>query len=187
MAELGYVGFAIDMYGNNTRGTNPEENGALMTPLVDDRVALLSRVQAALEATKAHTEVNADKISMIGFCFGGMCALDLARSGAAIKAAISFHGLFQPNGLEAKQISARVLALHGYDDPMVSPEATIALAEEMKKAGCDWQIHAYGGVGHAFTNPDAHAPENGMKFDATAKRRAWTAAKQLLVESFAEA
>jgi dienelactone hydrolase len=186
MAELGYVGFAFDMYGHNKRGNSPEENGALMTPFVEDRAKLLSRVQAAFEAVKAHSEVEASKVSILGFCFGGMCALDLARSGADIKAAISFHGLFKPNGMAPQKITARILALHGYDDPLADPASMMALADELTAAECDWQIHAYGKVGHSFTNPSADAPDMGMKFDATAKRRAWAAAKQLLVESFAE-
>lgn len=187
LAELGYVGFALDVYGDNKTGTSVEENSALMPPLVENRAALLSRLEAGLQAAKAHSQIDAKKVAMIGFCFGGLCALDLARSGADICAAVSFHGILAPNGLEAKPIKASVLVLHGYSDPLAPPEDVTALGSELTQAGCDWQIHAFGHVMHAFTDRQANAADMGMMFNAKAKQRSWAATKQLLLESFASA
>ncbi|MFC7291876.1 dienelactone hydrolase family protein [Hirschia litorea] len=185
LAKLGYVGFAIDVYGEGKTGSNADENRALMNPFVEDREKLRTRLLATIEATKTFEEVDESQIAIIGFCFGGLCALDAARSGADLKAAISFHGLFDGNGLPENKIKASVLALHGYDDPMATPDSIIALGDELKRAECDWQIHAYGGTMHSFMNPDANAPENGTQYNSVADKRAWAAATQLLSDVFA--
>ena len=113
-----------------------------------------------------------DQIVVAGYCFGGQCALDLARSGADIAAAVSFHGLFDPPGLPPQKISAKVVAFHGWDDPMVPPEKVVALGKELTEAGCDWQIHAYGHVGHGFTNPHASDASDRRSRLQRARRRA---------------
>ncbi len=184
MAAQGYVGFAIDVYGGGQRGASPEENQALMMPFVNDRKSLLKRLKAAYKAAQKLEQVDENSIAMMGFCFGGLCTLDLARSGIDLKVAISFHGLFSGNGLPAKKIKASVLALHGWDDPMVPPSDVTALGEELTKAKCDWQIHAYGGTKHAFMVPEANDPKNGVQYSETAHRRAWAVALDLLAEKF---
>ncbi len=184
MAAQGYVGFAIDVYGEGQSGENTAENEALMMPFINDRKMLQTRLKAAYKAAQGFEQVDEDAIAMMGFCFGGLCALDLARSGIDLKAAISFHGLFAGNGLPAKKIKASVLALHGYDDPMVPPAHVTALADELTAAKCDWQIHAYGGTRHAFMVPDANDPKNGVQYNEAAERRAWAAAIDLLTEKF---
>lgn len=184
IAELGYVGFAIDVYGEGKTGSNADENGALMNPFVEDREKLKTRLLATIEAAKNFEEVDGDQIAIIGFCFGGLCALDAARSGADLKAAISFHGLIMPTGLAENKITASVLALHGYDDPMAKPKTVLALGDELTRAGCDWQIHAYGGTLHSFMNPDANAPENGTAYSPVAEKRAWSNTVQLLEDVF---
>ena len=184
MAAQGYVGFAIDVYGDGTQGGEPSENEALMMPFINDRKMLLKRLKAAYKAAQGFEQVDADNIAMMGYCFGGLCALDLARSGVDLKAAISFHGLFNGNGLPAKKIKASVLALHGWDDPMVPLAAVTALGEELTAAKCDWQIHAYGGTKHAFMVPEANDPKNGVQYNATAEKRAWAAALDLLGAKF---
>jgi len=184
MAAQGYVGFAIDVYGDGQQGGDPAKNEALMMPFVNDRKMLLKRLRAALKAAQGLEQVDADNIAMMGYCFGGLCALDLARSGVDLKAAISFHGLFNSNDLPPKKIKASVLALHGWDDPMVPPTAVTQLGEELTKAGCDWQIHAYGGTKHAFMVPDANDPKNGIQYNETAEKRAWAASLDLLAEKF---
>ena len=184
MAALGYVGFAIDVYGDGKTGSGPEENETLMMPFVNDRKMLQKRLKAAYKAAQNFEQVDENNIAMMGFCFGGLCTLDLARSGVDLKAAISFHGLFNPSGLPAKKIKASVLALHGWDDPMVPPEMVTALGAELTKAGCDWQIHAYGKTKHAFMVPDANDPKNGIQYHAAAERRAWAVATDLLAEKF---
>lgn len=184
MAAQGYVGFAIDVYGDGQQGGDTAKNEALMMPFVNDRKMLLKRLKAALKAAQNLEQVDGDNIAMMGYCFGGLCTLDLARSGADLKAAISFHGLFNGNDLPAKKIKSSVLALHGWDDPMVRPDMVTALGEELSKAKCDWQIHAYGGTKHAFMVPEANDPKNGVEYNATAEKRAWAVALDLLAEKF---
>lgn len=185
LAELGYVGIALDNYGKGKRGTTMEENGKLMQPFVDDRAMLKKRLLAALTFAQSLDSVDKDKIGAIGFCFGGLCVLDLARSAAAgVKGVVSFHGLFTPPGLgKQEKISAKALILHGFDDPMAKPDSMIALGKELSEAGCDWQVHAYGNTMHAFTNPEANMPENGILYNASADKRSWVSMKEFLAEA----
>lgn len=186
LAELGYAGFALDMYGQGKRGTNNEENTALMMPFMEDRALLRRRITAGLNKASELEVVNTAKISAMGFCFGGLCVLDLARSGADVKGVISFHGLFNaPENLPNAPIKAKVLALHGQDDPMVPPEQVAALQKELTEAGVDWQIHAYGHTMHAFTNPEANDPGFGTVYNADADKRSWATMKNFLEEIFA--
>lgn len=174
LAEQGYVGFALDVYGKGKRGSGPEENAGLMTPLLEDRPQLQSRMVAALNTFRSIPEVDENKIAAMGFCFGGLCVLDLARTGEALQGVISLHGFFTPPGnLDSKNIKAKVLAIHGYDDPMVPPESIDELATEMSTTGVDWQIHAYGNTKHAFTNPNANDHDRGTVYNEDADRRSW--------------
>lgn len=185
LAELGYVGIAIDNYGKGVLGKSMEENSALMTPFVQDRAKLRKRLLAGIAAAAKLPQVDAAKMAAIGFCFGGLCVLDMARSGADLRGVVSFHGLFRPSEVPNEKIRAKILALHGHDDPMVPPDAVLALEQELSSAGADWQIHAYGGTMHAFTNPDANAPQNGMQYNPVAAARAWTSMKNFLAEVLA--
>jgi dienelactone hydrolase len=181
-AELGYVGFAIDMFGLGQTAKTNEAKQALIQPLVHDRLLLRTRIQAAFDAACALPEVNSKKIVILGYCFGGLCALDLARSGAELKGAISVHGLLHPpTDLPQQTISAKILLLHGYDDPMVPPDQLRAFCKEMTSEQVDWQVHAFGLTKHAFTNPHAHDPELGLLYSATAARRS-----TLLINNFLE-
>lgn len=181
-AELGYVGFAVDMYGlGQTAKTNTAKQ-ALMQPLAQDRLLLRTRIRAAFDTVSALPEVNRNKIAIIGYCFGGLCALDLARSGAELKGAISVHGLLhKPPELPNQTITAKVLALHGSEDPMVPPEMLTAFCQEMTAEKVDWQVHTFGHTKHAFTNPHAHDTELGLIYSAAAARRS-----SLLIDSFLE-
>jgi len=185
LADLGYVGFAIDVYGDGRRGATPEENSALMTPWVQDRAALRRRLLAAVSAACALPGVDAGRVGVIGFCFGGLCAFDLARANApGLRAAVGFHGLFMPPNLGAQEsIKAKVLALHGYDDPMAKPDAMVGFADEMTRAHADWQVVAYGATGHAFTNPHAHDRANGLFYRELIANRAFAAMRALLTEA----
>ncbi|PPD38560.1 MAG: carboxymethylenebutenolidase [Methylobacter sp.] len=186
LAGLGYLGFALDMYGNGVLGASPEENGRLMQPFIDDRAMLQRRIKAALATVRLMPWVDDSKIAAIGFCFGGLCVLDLARTGAEIKGVVSFHGLLgAPGNLEGQPIKAKVLALHGHDDPMVRVEQVVAFEQEMTRAGVDWQVHAYGHTMHAFTNPVANNPDFGTVYQADADRRSWVAMQNFLAEIFA--
>lgn len=183
LARLGYAAFALDMYGKGLLGESPEENARLMQPFMDDRGLLQSRITAGLETLRQQPEADSRRVAAMGFCFGGLCVLDLARTGADIRGVVSFHGLFIPPGNTAgSRIKAKVLALHGFDDPMAPPEHLVALGRELTEAGADWQIHAYGNTVHAFTNPVANDPAFGTVYDETADRRSWQSLKAFLAE-----
>ncbi len=185
LAELGYLGFAVDMYGKGVLGTNPEENMTLMQPFMADRAMLQRRIKAALAAVKLMPWVDDSKIAAMGFCFGGLCVLDLARTGVDIKGVVSFHGLLLPPGNTwGNTIKAKVLALHGNDDPMVPPEHVLAFEQEMTEAGADWQLHSYGNTMHAFTNPAANDPGFGTVYQPDADRRSWLVMQNFFAEIF---
>lgn len=189
LAALGYLAFAIDLYGLDDagvvrRGGTPEECSALMTPLVEDRALLRERLLASLQTAQRHRLAAAGRSAAIGYCFGGLCALDLARAAAPdLRGVVSFHGLFMPPALGPQgPISAHVLALHGWDDPMAPPDAVLGFAREMTEAGADWQLVAYGHAKHAFTNPAANDHERGIVYEPNADRRSWEAMRALLAE-----
>lgn len=185
LAELGYVGFALDLYGKGVKGEDPEQNRALMQPLLDDRAMLQRRMHLALEHIRKQKEVDGERVAAMGFCFGGLCVLDLARTGADILGAASFHGLFSSPGNTAdNKISAKVLVMHGWDDPMATPDQVVALTEELSAMQADWQIHAYGNTLHAFTNPAADNADMGTVYDADADRRSWQNLQLFLAEIF---
>ncbi len=185
VAQLGYAGFALDLYGKGVFGKTTEECQALMTPLASNRAHLQERLLHVIDVAKALPDVDASRIVVMGFCFGGLCALDVARTGADIRGVASFHGLFgAPGNTAGKKIKAKVIAFHGYDDPMVPPADVIALGEELTDAGADWQIHAYGGVKHAFTNPDANDHAFGTVYDKRAADRSWASFLGFLEECF---
>ena len=187
LAALGYLAIAIDVYGKGVRGGPTSDNSALMNPWVQDRAALRDRLMAAVDAAAAHPSVDADRIAVIGYCFGGLCALDLARSATPlIKAAVSFHGSYAPPALgDQAPITAKVLVLHGWIDPITPPDATVALAHELEAAGADWQLHAYGRTCHAFTFPGANDPAAGMAYNPDSDRRSWQSMRNFFAEVFA--
>ena len=183
LAWHGYATFALDMYGKGKRGHSVEENQKLMGPFVQDRAVLAQRIGAALTALKGMSEVDSRRVAAMGFCFGGLCVLDLARSGADVRGVVSIHGLLKPNGLKnPEKIGAKVLILHGYDDPMAPPEDVLAVAKEFSSVGADWQLHAYGNTVHAFTNPEAGDRAHGLAYDAAADRRSWHTLLEFLGE-----
>jgi dienelactone hydrolase len=183
LAGLGYAAILADLYGGGRSAADREEAAALMAPLVADRALLRERLEAVLAAARSLASVDGGRIAAAGFCFGGLCALDLARSGADIAAAASFHGLLSPPP-ETRPIRARVAVYHGWDDPLAPPEEVMALGRELTAAGADWQIHCHGGTMHGFTNPKAAAPDSGILHNPTASRRAWRALEDLLEEAF---
>ncbi|MFQ5661311.1 MAG: dienelactone hydrolase family protein [Gammaproteobacteria bacterium] len=185
LAELGYTGFSMDLYGKGILGSGPEENQKLMGPFLEDRAMLQSRMTMALDTLRAQQEVDESNIAAMGFCFGGLCVLDLARIGADIRGAVSFHGLFMPPGnTQGTEIKAKVLALHGNDDPMAPVESVIELEKELTAAGADWQIHVYGNTMHAFTNPQANDPGLGTVYNENADKRSWRTLLNFLEEIF---
>ena len=186
MADLGYVGFALDMYGKGVFGADGdvEGNSALMNPLASDRAALRKRILSALDVVRSHDQVDPLRVGAMGYCFGGMCVLELARSGADVKGVISIHGIFSPGEIPNEKITSKILCLHGQDDPMVPPQQVLDLENELSDAGADWQVHAYGGTMHAFTNPSANNPDFGTVYNPVADRRATRAIKDFFEEVF---
>lgn len=180
---MGHAVFVADLYGTATRDMPREAKFSLMNELKADRAALRDTLLAVRDVAGAQPEFAGLRLAAIGFCFGGLCALDLARSGAELVAAASFHGLLTPSGIPNQSVVARIAAYHGWDDPLAAPEDVVAFAREMDAAGADWQLHAYGGVVHAFTNPQAKDRAGGMAYDATATNRAWTSLCSLLEEA----
>ena len=186
MADLGYVGFALDMYGKGVFGADGdvEGNSALMNPLASDRRALRKRILSSLDVVRSHEQVDPMRVGAMGYCFGGMCVLELARSGADVKGVISIHGIFSPGDIPNEKITSKILCLHGQDDPMVPPQQVLDLENELSSAGADWQVHAYGGTMHAFTNPSANNPDFGTVYNPVADRRATKAIKDFFEEVF---
>ena len=186
MAALGYVGFALDNYGDGALPETDEEKASMMGALKDDRAVLLKRLKAGYKAAAQLDEVDEDYMAAIGYCFGGLCTLDMARAGLNLHAAVSFHGLLDlPEGLPKKKCKASVLACHGWDDPLATPDVVKAFGEDMAERKCDWQLHAYGQVVHSFTNPEANSPKQGSAYNELATRRATNAMLDLLAEKFA--
>jgi dienelactone hydrolase len=179
LAALGYAALVVDIFGIDVKPSNFEEAGAAMQAVNGDRAGLAAMMRAALDAALG-LDVADGKAAAIGFCFGGKCVLDLVRQGADLKGVVTFHGIFdQPGITVADTIQARVLALHGWDDPLAKPDDVIAFAREMTEKKADWQLHAYGHTVHGFTNynrPDM--------FEEKAARRSWQAMKNFLGEVF---
>jgi dienelactone hydrolase len=182
VAGLGYVGFALDLYGKGVRGSPTADNSALMNPLMADRSLLRRRLLAGLSAAQDQQQVNRDRIAVVGYCFGGLCALDLARaSPPGLKCATSFHGALMPPDIgQQPQIKTSILILHGWEDPIAPPAEVHAIANELTTAGADWQIHLYGHAKHAFTFKGANIPERGILYDAAADRRSWQSMETFL-------
>lgn len=187
LAALGYVGIAIDVYGKGNRGDRTGDNSHLMGPFMADRAALRARLIAAVEAARQHEAVDPTRIAVIGYCFGGLCALDVARANApGVRGVVSLHGIFAaPNLGPQAEIEPSVLVLHGWDDPLAPPSDVLMLAEELTAAKADWQLHAYGHAMHSFTNPNAQSPERGMAYDAKAAARSWASVEAFLAELLA--
>ena len=186
LVELGYNALVADLFGKKFRSASRDTMFGEMNRLKADRAALRRRMLHVLEFARGLDEVESDQIVVAGYCFGGQCALDLARTGEDFAAAVSFHGLFDPPGLPPEKIKAKVVAFHGWDDPMVPPDKVVALGQELTEAGSDWQIHAYGHVAHGFTNPKASDLQiDGVRYNELAAERSWTSFINLLEELFA--
>lgn len=186
LAELGYVGFAADMYGEGTITDDPTTAGKLSGALKSDRAALRRRAKAAVDALRAFRLTDPDRIGAIGYCFGGTTALEIARSGEFVRGVVSFHGaLSTPNPEDAKNIKGRVLVLHGADDPFVPESEVAAFKKEMDAANVKYTFIAYPGAQHSFTNPDVDRHNlKGAKYDSAAAQQSWEDMKQFFAEAF---
>lgn len=185
LARDGYVAVVIDHYGHEKRDLG-EEAFALMNELLGDRARLRRQLLDTLSFATALEGVDSARAAIIGYCFGGLCALDLARTGTiGIRGAVSIHGIFsRPELEEQPAIHAKVLVLHGWDDPLAPPSDVLALTEEMSAARADWQLHAYGHTVHGFTNPAANMPGR-VVYNPSAHARADAATDYFLREVLA--
>ena len=186
LAEKGIIGFAIDVYGKGVRGEVDGDNSHLMNPLMENRKLLRQRLLAAFNAALKHPLVDKNRIAMMGHCFGGLCALDLARANPrGLKGVISIHGgLSSPNLDRTIAIDSSVMVLHGWEDPMVPPNNVLDFTAEMKESKADWQIHCYGNAMHAFTFVGADIPHLGIKYNEKAHRRSEQSIMNFLNEIF---
>ena len=184
LTELGYAAFAIDMYGDGKIGTSNEENAGMMQPLLDDREELARRALASLDAVSKIDSIDASKIVIMGYCFGGLVAMDLARTGVDIKGAVSFHGFLAGPENSTNEIKAKILALHGDSDPMVGQDQIESFRQEMTSKKVDWQLHVFGGAMHSFTNPEANDPDFGAVYSKNADERSWKIFTDFLMELF---
>ena len=184
LAELGYVAMAVDMYGEGRVGSSTEENQSLMTPLVENRDQLKGIINSALTCGKSLNGVDVEKVAAIGYCFGGLVVLDLARSGTDISGVVSFHGLLMSSDISTDGIQAKVLVLHGERDPMVPLSMVDDFQKEMTEAEADWQLHSYGNAYHAFTNKEANDPNLGTQYNENADKRSWQSMMNFFAEIF---
>lgn len=184
LAELGYVAVAVDLYGVGRRGHDADSCRTLMMELIDDPPKLRGRIQACFELARDLEGVDASRMGAIGFCFGGLCAILSARMGLDLRGVVSFHGLLKVGEpLETRPV-AKINVQHGQDDPMVPPADLLAFAEEMKRVDADWTLHAYPGVVHAFTNPEAAGDSSVLKYDADADARSWMEMRRFFADLF---
>lgn len=186
LAKLGYVALAIDIYGKDVRPRDTKEAAIQAGIYKGDRALMRRRARAGYDVFKNHPLVAPGKIAMMGYCFGGTVSLELARSGAPLRGVVSFHGgLSTPDPGDARQIKAKILALHGADDPYVPMEEVQTFQKEMRDANVDWAMISYGGAVHSFTNPAAGADNSkGAAYHEKADQRSWGAMRQFFEEIF---
>jgi dienelactone hydrolase len=189
LAELGYVAFAVDMYGDGKTARHPEDAAKFASEAVKNNVVSEARFNAALDFIKQQPLVDPTRIAAIGYCFGGGVVLHMARQGADLKGVVSFHGsLATDSPAKVGAVKARVLVFSGEADKMIPPEQVAAFKEEMTKAGASFRFVGYPGVMHSFTNPDAdiYAKKFNLPiaYDRKADRDSWAQAKKFLKEIF---
>jgi dienelactone hydrolase len=185
LAQLGYIAFAADIYGKGIRPQTIEEAGAMAGKFKSDRALLRARVNVALDVLKALPDVDTSELAAIGYCFGGTSVLELARSGADVRGIVSFHGgLSSPTPQDARNIKARVLALHGADDPFVKADEVAGFEKEMTDAKVDYRLIKYPGAMHGFTNPDNKNVPPGALYNEAADKASWIEMQKFFREIF---
>jgi dienelactone hydrolase len=186
LAEVGYKAVAVDLFGRAVTVAGPDACAAAMDEFLKDRNALRDRIIGVTATIRELPAVDPGAMAAIGFCFGGLCVLDAARHGVQLRAVGAFHGLLGPLPEPSDApIQPKIAVYHGWDDPFAPPSDVVALAAELTERGADWQLHAYGHAMHAFMATFANAPERGIMYDETARRRAWVSLLDLLDETFA--
>jgi len=181
-AELGFIVFACDMYGRGIAG-NRERTTALLMEMRANPEKLVTRARAGLDVLAAHPSVDG-RLAAIGYCFGGMTVLQMARSGMPLVGVASVHGSLAtvlPAGPGA--IQAKVLVCHGALDPHVPMPHVTTFVEEMKEAGADWQLILYGRAMHGFTQQGSTGMP-GVAYNQAADARSTAAVKAFFLELF---
>ncbi|MBD3816453.1 MAG: dienelactone hydrolase family protein [Halothiobacillus sp.] len=164
LAKLGYVGFAVDMYGNHAQADNPTEASAFSSAIGGNLPLMKGRFMAAIHAVKQQPEVDPERIAVIGFCFGGTVALSMVRQGVSLRAMAGFHtGLGGLVPIAHSPINVPVRLYMGGNDPFVPTEQVDTTVKEMRAAGADIEVVTYPNAKHAFTNPAA--TQKGEKFN----------------------
>lgn len=186
VAKLGYFVFATDIYGKGVRPKDAKEAGETSKQYFDDRALLRSRIKAAYDKFLTMKGVDHNKIAVMGYCFGGTTALELARSGVPLAATVSFHGILtNPTPADDKNIKGHVLVLHGADDPFVPAQQVDDFKKSMKDANIDLKFVAYPGAVHAFTNPNAgNDNSKGVAYNEKADKSSWEEFKKFLKQAF---
>lgn len=192
LAELGYAGFALDLYGEGIEVESSREAAELMMPLFAQRQELQKRIKKAYEVAANHPICDRKNIGSIGFCFGGLAALELLRSGVLLKGTVGFHALLgdrlgdtaAQRAVKAEQMHGSLLILHGYKDPLVSASDIAEIQKEFSNAHVDWQMHIYGDASHAFTNPEAKDPLSGLIYHPKTEQRALQSMRSFFAEVF---
>ena len=186
LAGLGYVAFAVDMYGDGKLAAHPKEASGMAKELRDNGELWLARGEAGLKILRDHPLVDGDKLASIGYCFGGSTSLKLAHSGSKLAAVVSFHGgLPVPTEEEAKNIKAKVLICHGAADKFIKEDTIQQVRAAYEKAGVDYEMIYLGGAVHSFTVPEAgKANMPGVAYQAAADRRSWAAMREFFDEAF---
>src|SRR6266567_4918221 len=184
LAEAGYVGLALDMFGKGKVATHPQDAQAFVNEVTKDPAVLAARFNAALEQLKRDPHVDTTRLAAIGYCFGGAVVLGMARGGADLAAVVTFHGaLATTSPAQPGNVKARVLVLAGGADPFVPPEQVEAFKREMQTAGARFEVITYPGAKHGFTNPDAGKfGMDALAYDAAADRESWAAMLKLFKE-----
>lgn len=187
-AKQGFSAFAVDLYGKGQRGSDTDKtiNQSLLTGLMQNRNVIVPRLHAAIECAMQLKQMDANKIMLIGFCMGGLCVLDFARSGADIAGIVSVHGLLHgPELAYNRKIKAKVLVLHGNRDQSVSTQQILTFEDEMNKCNADWQMHIFGNTYHSFTNPKANDLNAGLMYNQISDARTWDLVRVFTDELFA--
>jgi len=185
LAELGYVALAADLYGGGKVAGSGPEALELMGAVQANEALLHGRIRASFDALAALDGVDTGKLGATGYCFGGLCALELARSGAAVGAVVTFHGLLlTKHPAEPGKVKGKLLICTGSEDPLVPAEQVAGFEKEMARAGADWQVITYGGAKHAFTNTVADHIGPGFGYSKTADDRSWNAMRSHFAEVF---
>jgi dienelactone hydrolase len=186
LAELGYVAFAADMYGNDQVTDTPDQAREWMQEITADEELWIERAKLGLAQLKDSEHVDADKTAAIGYCFGGGTVIKMAYADADTHGVVSFHGSLPAAPEEAKgNIGPEILVLHGQADSFVAPEVVDNFQNKLEEAEAKWEMDIYGGARHGFTNPNAgdYGIEN-LKYDAQADARSWARMQAFFDELF---